>query len=103
MKAQQKKKEKDWRKFLDFMRKNPETMMSLMDNPVPSICDAKSSLGANTTQVGETLFEQFNRNSFLTPNLYEPTSFQERYSRMRPMSGKVIGRMMPMTVDVDNN
>ena len=50
------KKEKDWREFIEFMKKNPETMMSLIDNPVPSVCDAKSS-AANVNYLDETIFE----------------------------------------------
>ena len=42
----EKKKDRDWRKFLGLMKKNPEMMMSIMEKPVPSICEA-TSYGAN--------------------------------------------------------
>ena len=103
LKQMQKKKEKDWRKFLGFMSKNPEALMSLVEQPVPSICDAKSSHAGLATGPNNTTLEcpiyEFSR----TPNLYDSSAIHQTYNKMwrRPMSGKVIGRRMPITMDLD--
>ena len=42
---------------MKFMRKNPETMMSLVDNPVPSITDVVSQGKQSTQGATQTIFE----------------------------------------------
>ena len=41
LRTKEKRKQKEWERFLGFMRKNPESMMSLVDVPIPSLAETE--------------------------------------------------------------